>query len=74
MKRFTPLFLAGVLGLSACADQSSTPVAAVPAGPARNAAAVPGEDFVAGQIIVRFTPGANRSEVAQAHRANKKDD
>lgn len=74
MKRFTPLFLAGVLGLSACADRSSTPVAAIPAGPARNEAAVPGEDFVAGQIIVRFTPGANRSEVAEAHRAHKKDD
>jgi serine protease len=74
MKRFTPLFLAGVLGLSACADRSPTTVANLPASPARNAAAVPGEDFVAGQIIVRFTPGANRSDVAQAHRAHKKDD
>jgi hypothetical protein len=31
-------------------------------------------EYVAGQIIVRFRPGAARSVIAEAHRARKKDD
>ncbi|HET7230527.1 MAG TPA: S8 family serine peptidase [Longimicrobium sp.] len=74
MKRFTPVLLA-ILGLAACTDRNPAAAPGRDAAAARReASAVPGEDFVAGQIIVRFTPGANRSEVAEAHRAHKKDD
>jgi len=75
MKRFTPVLLAGILALAACSDRAPTAVAGRDAASVRRqASTTAGEDFVAGQIIVRFTPGANRSEVAQAHRAHKKDD
>lgn len=75
MKRFTPVLLAGVLALAACSDRAPTAVTGRDAASIRREAhATPGDDFVAGQIIVRFTPGANRSEVAEAHRAHKKDD
>jgi len=75
MKRFTPVLLAGILALAACSDRAPTAVTGRDAASIRREAhATPGQDFVAGQIIVRFTPGANRSEVAEAHRAHKKDD
>lgn len=72
MKRATTLALAGTLVLAACSDlQAPLPT---PTGAAAQRALVGGEDFVPGQIIVRFTPGAARSEIAQAHRAKKKED
>lgn len=74
MKRLTPVLLAGVLALAACSDRVPTALQPRDGTGLRAARATPGEDFVAGQIIVRFTPGANRSEVAEAHRAHKKDD
>ena len=72
MKRAATLALAGSLFLAACSDlQAPLPA---PTGAAAQRSLVAGEDFVAGQIIVRFTPGAARSEIAQAHRASKKED
>jgi serine protease len=74
MKRAFPLFLAGVTGLSACSDLS--PVATglgVESPVSLNVSAAPAE-IVPGQIIVRFRPGAARSEIAQQHRARKKGD
>ena len=74
MKRAAPLFLAGLFGLGACSDLN-------PVDAARDALA-PGtiklnetaaHDFVPGQIIVRFRPGAARSEIAQANRARHKE-
>lgn len=74
MKRLTPLLLAAVLGLAACSDLTPT-AARGPAAPSRDAAAaVEAVEFVPGQIIVRFNPGANRSEIAQANRARHKED
>ncbi|MFL5380952.1 MAG: S8 family serine peptidase [Longimicrobiaceae bacterium] len=74
MKRFTPLLLGAALGLAACSDVN--PIATrTPAPPARDAgAAAETAEFVPGQIIVRFLPGANRAEIAQEHRARKKED
>ncbi len=75
MKRAAPLFLAGLAGLSACSDLN--PVAGRgalgPGAVAVNASAAD-EEIVPGQIIVRFRPGAARSEVAEQHRARKKAD
>lgn len=74
MKRFTPLLLAAALGLAACSDLN--PIASrTPASPLHDAsAAEEAAEFVPGQIIVRFQPGANRAEIAQEHRARKKED
>ena len=75
MKRSTLVAVAGSLALAACTDTpvdpalSTAPLASVAERPLS-----PGEDFVAGQVIVRFTPGAARSEIAEAHRARKKED
>ncbi|HEY0026097.1 MAG TPA: S8 family serine peptidase [Longimicrobium sp.] len=74
MKRAVPLFLAGVTGLSACSDLSPVATGLGANSPvALNVSAAPAE-IVPGQIIVRFRPGAARSEIAQQHRARKKDD
>jgi thermitase len=75
VKRFAPLMLAGIFGLAACSDQNPTEL-----GASADAAVTPsfstGEsqdvEFVPGQIIVRFRPGAARSEIAQANRARHK--
>jgi PKD repeat protein len=74
VKRLTPLLLAAALGLAACSDLN--PIASrTPAPPARDAGdAQEAAEFVPGQIIVRFNPGANRAEIAQEHRARKKED
>lgn len=72
MKRAATLFLAGITGLGACSDLNPASTAA-DLGVSLNAAAAP-EEIVPGQIIVRFRPGAARSEIAQQHRARKKDD
>ncbi|MBA3890467.1 MAG: S8 family serine peptidase [Gemmatimonadaceae bacterium] len=80
MKRSVLVALTGALGLAACSDRMPlTPSAAPEISVAHSIAAeartlVPGEDFVAGQLIVRFRPGAARSEIAEAHRARKKAD
>ena len=74
MKRAFPLFLAGVTGLSACSDLSPVATGMGATTPVSlNASAAPAE-IVPGQIIVRFRPGAARSEIAQQHRARKKGD
>ncbi|HUP88386.1 MAG TPA: S8 family serine peptidase [Longimicrobiales bacterium] len=74
MKRATPLLLAALVGLGACSE--STGIRQLPPTTPRPSLDEIASDaeFVPGQIIVRFTPGAARSEVAQAHRAKKKDD
>ncbi len=75
MKRAAPLFLAGLFGLGACSDLNpvdSARDALSPGGIKLNETAT--QDIVPGQIIVRFRPGAARSEIAQQHRANKKGD
>jgi serine protease len=76
MKRAAPFFLAGLAGLSACSDMN--PVAGrdalSPGAVSLNATVSADEDIVPGQIIVRFHPGAARSEIAEQHRARKKAD
>ena len=77
MNRSASVLLVGVLGLAGCADQGPTGVTGVPAGltpPSRALGAAENREYVAGQIIVRFRPGAARSVIAEAHRARKKDD
>jgi subtilisin family serine protease len=77
MKRAAPLFFAGLFGLSACSDLSpvdSSRDALAPGGVKLNEAVAEAQEFVPGQIIVRFRPGAARSEIAQQHRAQKKRD
>jgi len=75
VKRVTPLLLAAVFGLAACSDLN--PIASggirAPGGAVRDATGEAAE-FVPGQIIVRFNPGANRAEIAQEHRAKHKED
>ena len=73
MKRLTPLLVAAGLGLAACSDVNPIALRG-PAPPARDAAAAEEAEFVPGQIIVRFNPGANRSEVARENRARHKED
>ena len=73
MNRFTPLLLAAALGLAACSDDDPTATRTA-APPARDAGAAEVAEFVPGQLIVRFNPGANRAEIAQENRARKKDD
>ena len=75
MKRAAPLFLAGMFGLGACSDLNPVDAARdalSPGGIKLNETAA--HDIVPGQIIVRFRPGAARSEIAQQHRASKKAD
>lgn len=75
MKRAAPLFFAGLFGLGACSDLNpvdSARDALSPGGIKLNETAT--QNIVPGQIIVRFRPGAARSEIAQQHRANKKAD
>jgi PKD repeat protein len=78
VKRSTPLLLTGLLGLAACSDRTPLEVGDRSTGlstPSFNAAAAAQDaEFVAGQIIVRFRPGAARSEIAEANRARKKRD
>jgi len=77
MKRAAPLFFAGLFGLAACSDLNPVDAGrdAFAAGGVRlNEAAADANDFVPGQIIVRFRPGAARSEIAEQHRARKKRD
>ena len=77
MKRAAPLFLAGLCGLAACSDLNPVDAARdalSPGGVKLNETAVDAHDIVPGQIIVRFRPGAARSEIAQQHRASKKAD
>ena len=77
MKRAAPLFLAGMFGLGACSDLNpvdSARDALAPGGIKLNETAADAHDIVPGQIIVRFRPGAARSEIAEQHRAHKKAD
>jgi PKD repeat protein len=78
MKRAAPLFFAGLFGLGACSDLNPVDAAArdglAPGEVKLNEVAAEARDFVPGQIVVRFRPGAARSEVAQQHRAQKKRD
>ena len=70
MKRLA-IIATGALVLSACQDSSDVlaPGATAPeAAPAFSAAA--SGEYVAGQILVRFAPGANRAQVAAAHGAS----
>jgi PKD repeat protein len=64
-----------MFGLGACSDLNpvdSARDALSPGGIKLNATAA--QEIVPGQIIVRFRPGAARSEIAQQHRASKKAD
>jgi hypothetical protein len=63
------------LALAACSDTIPPTSAnvALTSAPLRVLETAEGE-LVAGQIIVQFRPGAARSEIAEAHRAKKKDD
>jgi subtilisin family serine protease len=73
LKRFTPGLVAAFAVLAACSD--SVPTAAVaPIAPDVAQADAAQQEIVPGQIIVRFTPGANRAEVAWEHGASKKED
>jgi subtilisin family serine protease len=75
VKRFAPLFLAGLVGLAACSDDEPTGLrmeSSETAVPSFNADAEQVMEFVPGQIIVRFRPGAARSEIAEANRASHK--
>jgi PKD repeat protein len=77
MKRAAPLFFAGLFGLGACSDLNPVDASrdALAAGGVKlNAAAVDANDVVPGHVIVRFRPGAARSEIAEQHRARKKRD
>lgn len=77
MKLAAPLFLAGLFGLGACSDLNPVDAARdalSPGGLKLDAAAADAQEVVPGQIIVRFRPGAARSEIAQQHRASKKAD
>jgi hypothetical protein len=68
MNRSASVLLVGVLGLAGCADQGPAGVTGVPAGltpPSRALGAAENREYVAGQIIVRFRPGAARSEIAR---------
>jgi PKD repeat protein len=76
MKRSAPLLLVAALGLAACSDTDPVSVqngATAPA-PSLSLGSSAEPEFVAGQIIVRFRPGAARSEIAEAHRSRKKED
>ncbi|HEX5520895.1 MAG TPA: hypothetical protein VFX29_04330, partial [Longimicrobiaceae bacterium] len=82
VRKLTPLVLAGVVGLAGCVD--ANPVAMGPGGIHTSIATVAAGDmpmmhvdgignaYVPGQIIVRFRPGAARSEIAKANRAKHK--
>jgi PKD repeat protein len=74
-KRLSPFVLAGAVALAACSDRVPTAAsaAAAPGFDEAGAATEPAE-FVPGQILVRFTPGANRAEIAWEHGARKKED
>jgi subtilisin family serine protease len=64
-----------MFGLGACSDLNPVDAARdalSPGGIKLNETAA--HDIVPGQIIVRFRPGAARSEIAQQHRASKKAD
>ena len=78
MKRSAPLFLVGALGLAACADKGLVEVGSGMRSSALPSHSVSGSaeevEFVPGQIIVRFRPGAARSEIAQANRAKHQRD
>ena len=76
MKRVAPLFLAGLVGISACSDLTSvnSPGVVAPGGARLNASAADDIQVVPGQVIVRFRPGAARAEIAQQNRAKKKRD
>jgi len=77
MKRAAPFLLAGLFGLGACSDLNpvdSARDALAPGGVKLNETAVDARDIMPGQIIVRFRPGAARSEIAEQNRARKKRD
>ena len=70
-----PLVLAALTLIGACADNIPVGVNQQPQlTTTGRLASVNAEDVVAGQIVVRFRPGAPRSEIAQTHRAHKKGD
>ncbi len=76
MRYAAPLVVAGLVVLGACSDLNPVDAgrgALGPGGVSRSAAAAD-EEIVPGQIIVRFRPGAARSEIAEQHRARKKAD
>jgi subtilisin family serine protease len=76
MRYAAPLVVAGLVGLGACSDLNPVDAgrgALGPGGVSLNAVAAD-EEIVPGQIIVRFRPGAARSEIAEQHRARKKAD
>jgi thermitase len=67
--------LAGTLALAACADtfEPLTPAATPPPLAALGEGAeIP--QFVPGEVLVRFRPGAARSEIAQQNRARPKEE
>jgi hypothetical protein len=64
----------GAVSMAACGDAG--PMGAVGPAPegARFDEVVAEADFVPGQILVRFTPGAARHEIAQANRARPREE
>jgi|GEM_PF-1803306 len=76
MKRVVPLFLAGLAGLTACSDQNPLDLAGRldPGAASFSSQSAPEGEFVPGQIIVRFRPGAARAEIAEQNRARHKRD
>jgi subtilisin family serine protease len=77
VKRITSLLLAGMVALAACADQEPTglaPMSHESAAPSLNVAGSEAPQFVPGQVLVRFRPGAARSEIAEANRARPREE
>jgi subtilisin family serine protease len=68
--------LAAAMGLSACADTSDPFSPSVPVSFNASVSSASGADaeFVAGQVLVRFRPGAARNEIAEQNRARPKEE
>jgi subtilisin family serine protease len=68
--------LAAAMGLSACADTTDPFSPSVPVTADAQVSGVSGADadFVPGQVLVRFRPGAARNQIAEENRARPKEE
>jgi hypothetical protein len=73
MKSCRTLLILSV-ALAACSDVTVPAPELTRVNGSLQSITTPEGELVAGQIIVRYRPGAARSEIAEAHRAHKKDD